>query len=115
MTRTTASVTLWAPRLAAIAMSLFLALFALDAFSGRSIIDGLPGFVVHAGPALLVLAIVGAAWRYPLAGAAAFAVLAVAYAVTVQSRLDWIVAISGPLAAVALLFFVSWWLAPAQR
>jgi len=73
MTNTTAAVTLWAPRLAAIAMSLFLALFALDAFTGKALGDGLGDFAIHLAPSLLVLAVSAISWRYPLVGAAAFA------------------------------------------
>ena len=103
---------LWTARLAGIAMSLFLALFALDAFTGRSVADGLADFTIHLAPSLLVLAIVVVAWRYPLAGAGVFALLAVLYAVTAQGRMDWIAVIAGPLLLVALLFFLSWRLAP---
>jgi len=102
------SVILWAPRVAAVALSVFLALFALDAFSGKGLVEALPAFVIHLAPALLVLAMVAAAWRFPLVGAAAFLLLALGYAVMVRWRLDWMAVISGPLALVGLLFLVSW-------
>ena len=92
--------------------SLFLAMFALDAFTGKTFGDGLGDFAIHMTPSLTVLAVAAIAWRYPLAGAAAFALFALAYAVMARARLDWVAVISGPLALVAVLFFVSWLLAP---
>ena len=89
-------------------VSAYLALFALDAFGARSVVEALPAFLVHLAPAALVLAIVALAWRWPVIGAIVFAALAAAYAFTAR-RLDWIVAISGPLFIVALLFAWSWW------
>jgi hypothetical protein len=108
MTKTSAAVVRWMPRIAGIAMTLFLALFALDAFNGRSFVQALPGFLIHLIPAFLVLAVVALAWRVPLVGATAFTLLAIGYAVMVKGRADWIAVISGPLVLVALLFLVSW-------
>ena len=103
-----ATVILWGPRLAGIALALFLSLFALDAFAGKPFAAGFPEFLVHLAPALLVAAIVAVAWWYPLAGATGFALLALAYTLMVRGRLDWVAAIAGPLAIVAALFFLSW-------
>ena len=114
MASTGRTATLWAPRVAGIAMSLFLALFALDAFNSKSVARALPEFGVHLAPALLVIGVVAVAWRYPLVGAVGFGLLALAYAVIVRSRPDWIAVIAGPLAVVAVLFFVSWRGHPVQ-
>ena len=106
MTKAT-TVSLWVPRIAGLAMAMFLSLFALDAFGGKPFLDALPEFLIHLTPALVVLAAVAMAWRYPLIGAAAFAVFALGYAVVAHGRLDWIAVISGPLAMVGGLFLVS--------
>lgn len=98
----------WAPRALGLLSSAFLALFALDAFSGRSFREGLPGFAVHLIPAFALLALVAVAWRYERLGAAVFFLLALGYALMVGWRLDWVAAISGPLIVVGLLFLVSW-------
>lgn len=108
MTDTVGGITRWAPRLAGIALALFLSLFALDAFEGKSFAEGVPAFLIHLAPAMLVFATVAIAWRYPLVGAVAFLACAVGYAAMVRGRLDWIAVISGPLAVVAILFFLSW-------
>lgn len=99
---------LWAARLAGLGASLFLALFALDAFDGRPLAETLPAFAMHLGPAALCAAVVAIGWRRWWAGALGFAALAAGYAASVYTsaggRLDWIAAISGPLMLIALLF-----------
>src|SRR6476619_4220244 len=98
-----AALLLWAPRFAGLAIAVFLALFALDAFDGRPFFVALPGVLMHLLPAFLVLAAVALAWRFPLAGAVAFAGLALAYAIAVRWRLGWIAVIGTPLVVVAVL------------
>ena len=106
MTKATA-VSLWVPRIAGIAMAAFLSLFAIDAFSGKPFLEALPEFVIHLLPALVVVGAVAVAWRYPLIGAAMFAIFSLGYAVIANGRMDWVAAISGPLGMVAGLFLVS--------
>jgi hypothetical protein len=90
-------------------MSLFLSLFALDAFSaGKPLSGALADFAVHLVPAAVVLVVVALAWRRPWLGGLTFILLAAAYALSVGSRLDWMVGISAPLLAVGLLFLWSW-------
>ena len=109
-----AGVMLWLPRIAGVALSVFLSLFALDAFSGKPFIEALPGFLIHLAPALLVLAIVALAWRLPLVGAAAFPILALGYAMMVRWRLDWVAVIGGPLVILGVLFLLSAYSRPAS-
>jgi len=106
MTHPTAAVWRWTPRLAGVAMSLFLAMFALDAFDGRPFFTALPGFIIHLLSAFLVLAAVAVGWRFPVAGALAFGGLAAIYAISVKWRLDWTALIGGPLLIIAVLFGV---------
>ena len=100
---------IWTPRILGIAVSLFLSLFALDAFEpGQPLARAFPDLVIHLAPAAAVLALVALSWHRPWLGGVAFVLLALGYAVTV-SRLDWILAISGPLLTIGLLFLWSWW------
>lgn len=100
---------LWSARILGIAVSLFLGLFALDAFTAGSSFDrALVDFAVHLLPAAIVMAIVIMAWERPWAGGLSFIAIAVAYGLTTRSRPDWILAISGPLLAVGVLFLWSW-------
>ena len=100
---------LWSPRILGIAVSLFLALFALDAFApGKPPARALTDLTIHLVPAATVLGIVALSWRRAWIGGAAFILLAGAYALTVRFRLDWVLAISGPLLLVGVLFLWSW-------
>src|SRR5688572_7761189 len=95
----------WAPRILGIAASIFLGLFALDAFGGdRPFLPALGDFLVHLLPAALLLTVVAIAWRHAWIGAIAFVAFAIAYAFMAPTRPDWILAISGPLFLVGLLF-----------
>ena len=113
MTKHGAVALLWTPRIAGIAMGLFLGLFALDAFGeGQSVLHAIPAFLIHLVPSCAVLAVVALSWRFPLVGALAFMGLALAYAISVHWRLDWIAVIAGPLVVIALLFMASWYYRP---
>jgi hypothetical protein len=110
MTSIDGRVLLWIPRILGIAVALFVGMFALDAFSeGRPFVQALGDFLVHLLPCALLLGLVAASWHRPWIGALAFAGLAVLYALAVGSqRIDWTVAISGPLMIVGALYFWSW-------
>jgi hypothetical protein len=101
---------LWSPRILGILVSLFIGLFALDAFGrGRAFVQALPDFVIHLVPAFVLLMLVGASWRREWIGGVAFIGLAVLYAMTTaKNHLDWMLLISGPLAVVGALFVWSW-------
>ena len=109
MTTTTANLVLWSPRIVGLLVSLFIGMFALDAFSeGKPFFQALPDFLVHLIPACVLLAIVGASCRWPWIGAITFTGLAVLYALTMsKGRLDWMLTISGPLLVVGALFLWS--------
>jgi hypothetical protein len=100
---------LWSPRILGVGVSLFVGLFALDAFSqGKSFVQALPDFIVHLWPAMLLLAVVAVSWRLPWLGGLLFIAFAAAYAAMASRHLDWIAVISGPLTLVGLLFLASW-------
>ena len=107
MTKSNAALWLWTPRIAGIAMSLFLALFALDAFDEARGLEALRAFLIHLIPALSVLGAVAIAWRVPVLGGVLCAGLAMFYAARVHWRLAWLVVIAGPLLIIAALFVLS--------
>ena len=99
----------WIARGLAICLSLFLGLFALDELQadktiGRTVIDVL----VHLWPTMLVVAVIAVSWRRQWIGAIAFVALAAGYAAVARFRIDWVLAISGPLLTIGLLYFWSW-------
>jgi hypothetical protein len=109
MTRSSARLLLWAPRVLGIATCLFVGLFALDAFSGRPMREALADFAIHVIPALVLLLIVALSWRWEWIAGITFLAFAALYAVTMaRGRMDWIVVISGPLSIVGALFLWSW-------
>ena len=110
MRTTTQGVMFWTPRLLGLALSLFLAVFALDAFrNGARMPDAILDFLVHLLPSLVVVTLVAASWRREWIGVMAFAILGVAYAATMaRGHVDWMVLISGPLILVSALFLCSW-------
>ena len=107
---TTGRLLMWSPRILGILVSLFLGLFALDAFSqSQPFRAALPDFVIHLMPALALLAVVAASWRRAWIGGLGFMGLAVLYATTMaKGRIDWMLVISGPLVVVGGLFWWSW-------
>ena len=94
---------MWSPRILGILVALFLGLFALDAWD-----EGLPAFVLHTMPAFVLLLVVAVSWHRQWVGGAVFILLALFYAARAWGRPDWIVAISGPLLVVGVLFVWSW-------
>jgi hypothetical protein len=109
MAITSGRLLLWSPRILGILASVFIGLFALDAFSpGKSFFEALPDFLVHLIPAFVLFTLVAASWRWPWIGGVAFIGLAAIFALMVKGHLDWILAISGPLAVVGVLFLWSW-------
>ncbi len=89
---------LWSPRILGILVAFYIGLFAFD-----SVADGALALLIHLIPALVLLSVVALAWRRQWVGAAFFLVLALLYAGSSLNRMDWILAISGPLALVGPL------------
>lgn len=105
----TREILLWAPRIVGLGLSAFLALFALDSFSGRhGILETTIAVVMGVVPALGVLGTVLLGWRYPAVASAVFAVFAVIYSLSAIGHPAWIAVIAGPLVLEAILFLLSW-------
>ena len=110
MTATSARMLPWTPRILGILVSLFVGMFALDAFSeGKPFFQAMLDFVIHLIPAFILLALVVASFRWEWIGGVAFIGLAVVYVMTMsRGRLDWMLMIAAPLAVVGVLFLWSW-------
>jgi hypothetical protein len=92
---------LWAPRILAILVCLFLGVFALDA-------SGLSDFALHVAPTLLLLAVVAVSWRWEWVGGVVFTGLGIAYAYVSRGHASWVLCISLPLLAVGVWYGWNW-------
>ena len=112
MATPSARLLLWSPRILGIAVSLFIGMFALDAFSpGKPLFQALADFAIHLIPTIVLLALVGVSFRREWVGGVAFVGLAVLYATTMalpRGHVDWVFIISGPLLIVGALFLWNW-------
>ena len=100
----------WPPRVIGFIFVIFLGLFATDVFGeSHGLWQTLAAFLIHLIPAFIVLVVLAIAWRWEWVGALGFMGLALWYAKgTWRHHPDWLLAISGPLVLLAILFFVNW-------
>jgi hypothetical protein len=109
VTKTSARLLVWAPRVLGASICLFLGLLAFDVFGeGKTWLEALPGFVIHLVPAVLLCGIVVASWNREWIGGTVFTVVGLAYIGLARERLDWVLVVSGPLLAVGALFLLGW-------
>lgn len=101
----------WIPRIIGILMTLFIGMFALDAFDPRlSVMQQIMDFLVHLIPGYIALATVLIGWKWDLAGCLIYLVLALIYTFWAFHHPLWILCISVPLLVLSVLFFISWYL-----
>jgi hypothetical protein len=99
----------WAPRLLTIFFAIFISLFALDAFEeSGGLIKSLSAFMIHLIPTAIIVAILILSWKRGWIGGVSFLLFGIAYAISASSHPQWILAISGPLFVISILFFTSW-------
>jgi hypothetical protein len=100
----------WLPRVLGLVFVLFLSLFSLDVFGEFSGWHLVLALFMHLLPALILLGVIIIAWKYDLAGAAAFLFFAAFY--TWQAGFDqpwsWYALISAPAAITGIAFLLSW-------
>lgn len=100
----------WAPRLLAIAVAIFLSLFALDVFGeGYSLWETAVALFMHLLPALAILAILLIAWKWEALGGALFIALGLFFSLYFRGN-PWTVSLMlfGPLALAGILFLTCW-------
>lgn len=113
---TTSKLITWSARSLAVALALFLSLFALDAFNGDgSIGSKILDYTRHLAPTWICLLVVALAWKREWLGAVAFTGLAAFYAWWAWDHKDWILVISGPLLLVAGLYLLAWRMRKSTR
>lgn len=98
----------WAPRVLGIGLSVFVGLFALDAFrSDATFAAQIGDFLGHLVPAIALLLVVILGWRRPLIAGAILLSLALGYALWAHEHPSWVIAIGGPIMLVGVLFILS--------
>ena len=109
--KTTIKIFHWAPRILGILMTLFIGMFALDAFDPHlTILRQISNFLIQLIPAYIALITVVIAWKWDLAGCLIYLVLSLFYASWAWHHPLWILGISLPLIILSILFFISWYL-----
>lgn len=109
----------WLPRVLAISMIGFLALFSLDIFEGNYGFWGtIVGLLMHNIPVFILIAVLLVAWKYEWVGGVVFILFGLLYLAAILRTaladrfewhlLAWAVQISGPLFLIGALFFVNW-------
>jgi hypothetical protein len=103
----------WTPRIAGILISLFVAMFALDVFSGNaSFWKMVGGFLIHASPAIAMAILLAFAWRWEQVGFFAFLSAGVYFLRfmvmdPIQNFGNFLI-FSLPMLVIAVLFWVNW-------
>lgn len=107
-----------APRLAAIAIIVFVSLFSLDVFDEPGTPFQLAAlFVVHSLPSLVMIIFLAVAWKRPVVGFVGFLLAGLAFLLltTPAQFLGNLLLFSGPLLVIAVLFYADWrWNGAAQ-
>lgn len=108
----------YAPRTAGVLIILFLSMFALDAFeTPGSVWHKLGAFAIHLAPSLVMAALLAVAWRHARVGFFLFLLAALIFLRFVipavlrgepGAGLGSMLLFSGPMAAIAALFWVNW-------
>jgi hypothetical protein len=114
--KTSLKIFYWTPRILGILMTLFIGMFALDAFDPRlAVLRQVVNFLIQLIPAYIALVTVIIAWKWDLAGCLVYLLLSLFYASWAFHHPLWILGISVPLMALSILFFVSWYLSRKNR
>lgn len=102
----------WAPRLAAIGIIFFISLFSLDVFGMEGTpLELLGGFLMHNIPSIAMLILLIFAWKRPVVGFMAFAVMAILFTlrfVRDLASLPNLILFVFPILLVAGLFYADW-------
>lgn len=101
----------WAPRLLAIALALFLSLFAFDVFDGSAgFWQTLAAFLIHLAPTWAILIALLLAWFRPGLGGVVFVALAVFFLLKFGTDMLFLWLVAGLLAFIGTLFIVQGWM-----
>ena len=109
MNQSVEKILFWSPRVLGILIAIFVSLFALDVFGeGYSSWETIAALAMHLIPTLVILIVLGIAWRWEWTGGFLFVALGVLYITLFwePSNLPAYLIISGPLFLVGILFLL---------
>ncbi|MBK5108827.1 MAG: hypothetical protein JJE12_11890 [Anaerolineales bacterium] len=109
MKRPVRKILFWSPRVLGILIAVFVSLFALDVFGeGYSTVETIVALAMHLIPTLVILIVLGIAWRWEWIGGFLFVALGVLYITLFwePSNLPAYLVISGPLFLTGILFLL---------
>jgi hypothetical protein len=99
----------WAPRALAMAFTVFISLFALDAFEGHEgFREKAVALFMHLLPTFICVAAIALAWRREWLGTLVFGLLFVVYSAQSWAHPGWILAVGGPMVLLAVLYALAW-------
>lgn len=99
----------WIPRILTILFAGFITLFALDVFQeGIGLWDAMGELLVHLIPTFILIALLVMSWKWEWIVGSVFIILGLAYMIMNFDYKQWIMAISGPLLLIGILFLLDW-------
>lgn len=107
----------WTPRIAAIALLLFLTLFSLDVITPESSVGDIAlRLFIHNIPVIILLVLLIIAWNHELVGTVTFGMAGLSYMVLSAVgtwpkwylALSWSLIIAGPAFFISILFLINW-------
>lgn len=99
----------WLPRILGILFTLFISMFALDAFGGGvPFFEAVAGFLIHLLPTYIVIAILLIAWKWEWIGGILF-ILAGIFYIFAANNMHWsaYAVIAGPPILIGILFIAA--------
>lgn len=109
MNKTVERILFWSPRVLGILIAILASLFALDVFGeGYGLWETIGALAMHLIPTLVILIVLGIAWRWEWTGGFLFVALGVLYITLFwePSNLPAYLLISGPLFLAGFLFLL---------
>lgn len=99
----------WTPKVLCILFALFVSVLALDVFGqGYGFWGTALALLIHLIPTGIIVAVLVISWHREWLAAVVFIVAGILYLFSTLQHLDWVLAISGPLWLIGVLFMVSW-------
>jgi len=99
----------WIPRILTILFAGFISLFAMDVFQeGRGLWETIGELFVHLIPTFILIALLVMSWKWEWIVGSVFIILGLTYMIMNFDYKQWIIAISGPMLLIGILYLLDW-------